>query len=99
MIHPEGADADWHGDYRDRHGDARLVAPVLGATGKRDAAFPRGRAGRAGGLLRPLQTRAGPSRLASTLPAAASRAALDAAPQFGTGGAAITLRSSPPGYW
>lgn len=42
MIHPQGNEADWPGDYRWVLGDAFLVAPVLDATGTRDVAFPDG---------------------------------------------------------
>ncbi len=42
LLHPQGAQAEWAGDYRFVLGDALLVAPVLDASGKRDVAFPAG---------------------------------------------------------
>ena len=43
LLRPQGALADWSGDYRFMVGDALLVAPELSGGGVRDVALPPGR--------------------------------------------------------
>jgi len=42
MLHPQGAEVAWPGDYRFLVGEAFLVAPILAAGGERTVELPAG---------------------------------------------------------
>jgi alpha-D-xyloside xylohydrolase len=42
LLSPQGEEKDWPGDYRYLLGEALLVAPILGSSGRRDVRLPAG---------------------------------------------------------